>query len=147
MYLVDTNVISAGAPSRSGRWAELAEWMDRSSDRLFLSAISVAEIEAGIAKAHRERWRYAGALTAWLDTLLHLYAARVLPFDLEAARLAGRLADQARAAGHDPGFPDLAIAATAQLHGLTVLTRNLRHFGPLGVPVHDPFAALPSAGA
>ena len=144
MYLVDTNVISAGAPSRGERWAELASWMDRNSDHLFLSAVSVAEIEAGITKAHRERRRHAGPLTAWVDTLLHLYAARVLPFDLAAARLAGRLADQARAAGHDPGFPDLGIAATAQLHGLMVLTRNLRHFGPLGVPVHDPFAGLPS---
>lgn len=145
MYLVDTNVISAGAPSRDGRWAELASWMDQNSEYLFLSAISVAEIEAGIAKAHRERWRYAAALTAWLDTLLHLYAARVLPFNVVAARLAGTLADRARATGHDPGFPDLAIAATAGVHGLTVLTRNVRHFGPLGVPVHDPFASLPSA--
>lgn len=145
VYLVDTNVISAGAPSKGQRWAELAEWMDANSDRLFLSTVSVAEIEAGIAKAHREGRRHAGALTAWLDTMLHLYAARVLPFDLTVARLAGQLADRARAAGHAPDFPALAIAATAQVRALTVLTRNVRHFNPLGVPVLDPFASLPSA--
>ena len=55
VYLVDTNVISAGAPSKGQRWAELAEWMDANSDRLFLSTVSVAEIEAGIAKADPPR--------------------------------------------------------------------------------------------
>jgi predicted nucleic acid-binding protein len=68
---------------------------------------------------------------------------RFLPFDVAVARVAGRLSDRARSKGRSPGFPDLAIAATAAAHNLTVLTRNLRHFAPLGVPAHDPFAALP----
>jgi predicted nucleic acid-binding protein len=46
--------------------------------------------------------------------------------------------------GQTPGLADLAIAATARVHGLTVLTRNLRHFSFPGVPVHDPFDSLPS---
>ncbi len=58
----------------------------------------------------------------------------------------GRLADHARGQGHDPGFADLAIAATALTLGYVVLTRNMRHFTPLGVPAHDPFEKLPSAG-
>ena len=143
MYLVDTNVISARAPSRVPL-PDLAAWMDAHSADLFLSTVTIAEIEDGIAKAEREgATRKARDLTAWLETVLHLYAARILPFDLAIARLAGSLSDRARGQGHAPGFADIIIAATAQNHGLTILTRNLRHFEPLGVVVHDPFASLP----
>lgn len=121
--------------------------MDRNSDRLFLSAITAAEIEDGIAKARREGAnRKAAALSRWLEALLHLYKSRVLPFDVPAARIAGRLSDRARSRGHAPGFPDLAIAATAAAHSLIVLTGNLRHFAALDVPAHDPFATLPRTG-
>ncbi len=143
MYLVDTNVISARAPSRVPL-PELAAWMDANSAELFLSIVTITEIEDGIAKAQREgATRKARDLTAWLETVLHLYAARILPFDLATARLAGSLSDLARSQGRAPGFADIIIAATAQHHGLTVLTRNLRHFKSLDVPVHDPFAQLP----
>ena len=74
--------------------AELLKWMDEHSITLYLSAVTVAEIEDGIAKARRERARRKAAdLTAWLETLLHLYGDRVLAFDIAAARLAGRLSD------------------------------------------------------
>jgi predicted nucleic acid-binding protein len=76
--------------------------------------------------------------------VLHLYGARILPLDAAVARVLGKLSDQARSAGHAPGLADLAIAATAACHGYTVLTRNLRHFRPLAVPSHDPFASLPA---
>ena len=146
MYLVDTDVISAGAPRKAGASSDLILWMDRNSDRLFLSTITVAEIEDGIAKARREgARRKSAALAAWLETLLHLYSSRILAFDVAAARVAGALSDRARSRGQSPGFPDLAIAATAATHELTVLTGNLRHFRPLGVPVHNPFARLPEA--
>lgn len=118
--------------------------MDAHSDDLFLSVVTIAEIEDGIAKAKREgATRKARDLAAWLDTLLHLYSTRILPFDLETARIAGALSDLARGQGHAPGFADVMIAATAQRHGLVILTRNLRHFEPLGVKMHDPFAVLP----
>lgn len=140
---MDTNVVSARAPSRVAL-PELATWMDAHSAELFLSTVTIAEIEDGIAKAKREgATRRARDLTAWLETVLHLYAARILPFDLPTARLAGSLSDRARGLGHAPGFADIIIAATAQRHGLTILTRNLRHFAPLGVPVQDPFVRLP----
>jgi toxin FitB len=143
-YLVDTDVISAGAPGRGSAALDLADWMDLNSDRLFLSTVTIAEIEDGIAKAHRqEARRKAAQLAGWLETLLHLYEDRVLPFDVAAARIAGRLSDQARARGVAPGFPDLAIAATAVAHRLSVLTRNIRHFAPLEVSVHNPFESLP----
>jgi toxin FitB len=143
LYLVDTNVISAGAPSRLAPPALIA-WMDHHSAQLYLSAVTVAEIEDGIAKARREgATRKAADLDGWLETLLHLYGERVLAFDIVAARMAGMLFDRARAQGQAPGFADIIIAATALQHGLMVLSRNLKHFEPLGVRVLDPFASLP----
>jgi predicted nucleic acid-binding protein len=145
VYLVDTNVISVGAPSRSLGPTDLAAWMDEHSSELYVSAVTVAEIEEGIAKTRRARARRKAAdLTAWLDTLLHLYGDRVLAFDVAVARVAGALADFARSKGRTPGFPDVAIAATAVAHGLILLTRNSRHFAPLGVSIIDPFVRLPS---
>ncbi|MYE14555.1 MAG: type II toxin-antitoxin system VapC family toxin [Gammaproteobacteria bacterium] len=129
MFLVDTNVLSMGAPGRSEGDATLAEWMDARSDELFLSAVTVAEICDGIAKLRRTgAIARAGRLDDWLDIVLHLYGDRVMPFDIPAARHAGLLMDRARAAGQSPGFADLAIAATAGVHGLAVLTRNIRHY-------------------
>jgi predicted nucleic acid-binding protein len=143
MYLVDTNVISAAAPSRPVPPA-LVDWMDLHSASLFLSAVTVAEIEDGIAKSQREgATRKSADLAAWLETVLHLYRDRVLAFDVPAARIAGAISDRARGQGLAPGFADIIIAATAQQHGLTILSRNLRHLGPLGVAVIDPFAKLP----
>jgi predicted nucleic acid-binding protein len=143
VYLVDTNVISARAPARPPV-TELASWMDAHSDELFLSVVTIAEIEDGIAKSRREgATRKATDLTAWLETLLHLYAARILPFGIDEARIAGALSDFARSQGQAPGFADIMIAATAQRHRLTILSRNLRHFSRLGVLVLDPFARLP----
>jgi toxin FitB len=143
VYLVDTNVISAAAPSRPLP-TTLVTWMDAHSDILFLSAVTVAEIEDGIAKLRREgTTRKSADLTAWLETLLHLYGDRILAFDTPKARIAGAMADRARGQGFAPGFADIVIAATAQHRGLTILSRNVRHFGPLGIVVLDPFAALP----
>jgi predicted nucleic acid-binding protein len=145
VYLVDTDVISAGAPSRLAP-AELIAWMDTNSRALFLSAVTVAEIEDGIAKLRREGASRKGApLAAWLEAVLHLYESRVLPFDTPTARIAGTLSDRARGQGQAPGLADIISAATAQQHGLTILSRNARHFVPLGVPVINPFAALPAA--
>lgn len=123
----------------------LVAWMDRNSAGLYLSVITVAEVEDGIAKSRRlGAQRKAERLLEWLETLLHLYGSRVLPLDLETARRVGGLADRARSQGQAPGLADLAIAATAQKHGYTILTRNLRHFGRVEVPAFDSFEALPA---
>lgn len=144
MYLVDTDILSASSPARAVPSHDLAAWMDTHADLLFVSTVTVAEIEDGIVKARREKAsRKAAALDEWLRTLLHLYSDRVLAFDLAAAHAAGILSDRARAAGHAPGFADIAIAATAASRRFTILTRNLRHFAPLGVPALDPFDRLP----
>jgi toxin FitB len=145
VYLVDTNVISAASPSRSVPSA-LVGWMDTNSASLFLSAVTVAEIEDGIAKLRREgASRRRADLAAWLETVLHLYGDRILAFDVPIARIAGAMADQARSQGHAPGFADIIIAATAQHYRLTILSRNLRYLAPLGVAVIDPFTRLPPA--
>jgi toxin FitB len=120
--------------------------MDTHSTSLFMSAVTVAEVEDGIARLRRKGARRKSAgLTAWLDTVLHLYGDRVLAFDAATARIAGAMADRARGRGHTPGLADIIVAATAQHHGLTILSRNIRHFSPLGVAVVDPFARLPPA--
>lgn len=138
-YLVDTNVISTGAPAQVARHAALVAWMDRRSDDLFLSAVTVAEITDGMAKAKREgAVRKAADIADWLRAILHLYGERVLPFDTATAEIAGVLSDLARGRGHAPGFADIAIAATAKRHRLTILTRNRRHFTPMDIAVADP---------
>lgn len=120
--------------------------MDTHSAGLFLSVVTVAEIEDGVARARREgAARKAADLTAWLELVLHLYGDRILAFDTATARIAGVLADRTRARGHASGFADIVVAATARRHQFTLLTRDLRRFTPLGVPVLDPFAALPPA--
>lgn len=109
-----------------------------------MSAVSVAEISAGISKLEQAGAQTRAAnLGKWLDLLLHLYGKRVLPLDASTARLAGKLMARTRADGYSPGFADAAIAATAESHGLTVLTRNLRHFIPFGIDVLDPLDTLP----
>ena len=142
MFLVDTNVISALAPSKRENLELLIGWLDKASPRLFMSVISAAEIKAGIAKAERDgATKKARQLTEWWQSIEHLYSGRLLPFALQWAHVAGGIIDAARA--HQPGFEDIAIAATARVHDLVVLTRNLRHFGPLGVRAVDPFGTLP----
>ncbi len=142
MFLVDMNVISALAPARRAGSSELAEWFDRASSQLFLSVISAAEVRSGIAKAEREgATTKAQRLKEWWESIEYLYAQKLLPFDLSCAHAAGQILDDARA--HQPGFEDIAIAATAKVHSFTVLTRNMRHFEPLGVRALDPFLVLP----
>lgn len=145
-YLVDTSVLSLLAPGRTATNDALAAWLRSRSDRLYVSAVTVAEVEQGVCKLRRaggdER---ANALAQWLDDLTERGGDRILPFDARTARIAGRLSDGAIAAGRHPGFPDIAIAATAAVHDLVVLTHNGRHFAPLGVAYADPAAGLPPA--
>lgn len=144
MYLLDTNIVSADAPTKQRIGVDkFAAWVRANGDRLYLSAVTIAEIEAGIARAVRiGATTKADSLRRWLAAVEHFYAGRILAFGIGEAREAGAILDRARA--HDPGFEDIAIAATAAAHGLTVLTANERHFGPLGVPVANPLKELPT---
>jgi toxin FitB len=142
LYLVDTNILSATAPGKVTHQA-LAQWMDAHSEALRLSVVTITEIEDGIAKAKRQgATRKANDLADWLESVVHLYSDQILPIDIGVAREAGRLLDTARGSGRDPGLADMLIAATARIHRLTLLTRNVRDFDGYGVEVVDPFGGM-----
>lgn len=144
MYLVDTIILSAGSPGAGTAAAGLVEWLDEASPHLFLSVITAAEILGGIALQKRKgATRKAEALQNWWHAVEQLYGSRFLPFDLAAANEAGAMLDLARSQGFHPGFPDIAIAATAAARGLTVLTRNVRDFAPLGISLLNPYETRP----
>lgn len=96
--------------------------------------ITVGEIERGIAAAKRRDPPFTSALEGWLESVLSLHGSRILPVDLATARRWGSLS---QALGHQGA--DLLIAAAALRHGLAIVTRNLRHFKPAGVPAPNPF--------
>jgi predicted nucleic acid-binding protein len=128
------------APGKPEIPSSAAAWFAEHTDELFLSAITAAEIEAGIARLRRTgSGPRANQLNDWFERLLSFYADRVLAFDLAAARIAGALSDSARARGRHPGFADVAIAAIATSRELIIATLNLRHFEPLGVDTLNPF--------
>ena len=132
MYLVDTGVLSA--LRRKHRNPEVAQWLleQRAAD-LFLSVVSIGEIERGIFQQQRVNPAFARALSEWLDKLVTLYGGRILEVNLAVSRRWGQLF---ASVGHQS--PDLLIAATALEHGLTVVTLNVRRFKPTGVGVIDP---------
>ena len=133
MFLIDTDVLSALC--RRERSPDVVRWVSaRRTTDLYLSVVSIGEIERGIVRRQRRDPVFARVLAAWLDSVLVLYRERILAVDLSTARRWGRLCD---ALGHEGA--DLLIAATALERGLTVVTRNVRHFEPTGVPVLSPF--------
>ena len=134
MFLLDTDVLSA--LRRPDRSPGLIRWLhaQRLTD-LYLSVITVGEIERGITQQWQRNPPFAQELARWLDRILAWYGDRVLPIDVATARRWGQLS---AILGHSGA--DLLIAATALEHGLTVITRNVRHFHPTGIPVINPFA-------
>ncbi|KMO36692.1 hypothetical protein VQ03_20235 [Methylobacterium tarhaniae] len=142
MYLLDTNILSEGAPTKEQGlgFGDFADWLEAAADHLWLSVVTIAEIAAGIERSViRGEARKAARLRAWLEIVEHLYGPRILPLGRDAARLSGILSARARMAGASPGLADAAIAATAELHGLRVLTRNAKDFAPMGVPFINPY--------
>ena len=132
-WLLDTDVLSA--LRRPDRAAPIADWI-RAQDPadLYLSVITLGEIERGIRLQMPRNPSFAADLRAWIDRTSLLFADRVLPFDAAAARVWGRLSAEL---GHPGAY--LMIAATALVHGATVVTGNVDDFAPTGVPVLNPF--------
>ena len=142
MRLLDTNILSQLDPARGSRDADLIQWMDRNGGSLFLSVMTLTEIENGILKLRRKgASQRAAALSAMLAAVMARFADRILPMDVKVALRVAELNDFAHPLTIE--LADLIIAATASVHDLTVLTRNLRHFTPLGVKAINPFAGLP----
>lgn len=133
MILLDTVILSELRKNRAS--PEMMRWLARiRDDDLFLSVVSIGEIERGIEKKRKSDPEFAESLTRWLDGLLRLYGDRILPITPAISRRWGVLSARL---GNDSA--DLLIAATALTHGLQVATRNVRHFTPTGVAVIDPF--------
>jgi predicted nucleic acid-binding protein len=137
MYLLDTNVVSelrkvnAGiADPRVKLWAD-----NQDAESTFLSVITVLELEQGVLLMERRDPRQGAMLRAWLEKLvLPDFAGRILPVNLPIARQCASL--------HVPDpldDRDSLIAATALVHGMTVVTRNTRHFEQTGVALLNPW--------
>lgn len=141
MYLLDTNIVSMLDPRRHESTPDLIDWLDRNGASLFLSVMTITEMEAGILKLKREdKKKRSEELETLLHAILTDFSDRVLPIDVQTARQVARLG--AVTCQQPVDLPDLIIAATAVRHGLITLTRNMREFERLGISAHDPFASL-----
>lgn len=139
MYLLDTNVVSEGRKAGSGRAApEVVEWLGSTpSEVTFLSAMTLFELELGVLRIERRDVAQGRALRGWLDgTVTPGFAGRILAMDAAVAA--------ACAALHVPdpvSESDAWIAATALVHKLIVVTRNVGDFASTGVRTLNPWQA------
>lgn len=133
-YLLDTNVLSE-LRKRERANRHVRAWFDLAQDEsLFLSALVFGELRLGIEQRRRRDPIAAGVIERWLDSIVTLYAARILPVDRLIAEQWGRL----NVPNPLPAIDSL-LAATALVHDLTVVTRNTRDFESAGVEVVNPF--------
>lgn len=133
MWLLDTMVISELRKQLPD--PNLVTWLASTTENsLFLSVVTISEIQRGIAGQRRKDAVFAKRLQQWLDMLLRNYGDRILPVTSDVARRWGELSSLV---GHDGA--DLILAATASQHDLTVVTRNEKHFQPLGVKLLNPY--------
>ncbi|MFT4195684.1 MAG: type II toxin-antitoxin system VapC family toxin [Pseudomonas sp.] len=132
MFLLDTHVISETRKPRPH--GGVLAWLRQAPDNgLYLSAVSIGEIQKGIELTRAPNPQRAGELQAWLDEVM--LAFPILPADGNVFQRWARLMH----GQPDHHAEDALIAATALLHGLTVVTRNTQDFKPFGVALLDPF--------
>jgi len=137
MFVLDTNVVSELRKAKAGKAdANVAAWAGSVTPGvLYLSAITVLELELGVLLLERRDPAQGAVMRAWLEShVLPAFAGRVLPVDTTVALHCARL--------HVPdprAERDALIAATAQVHGMTVVTRNVADFASTGVPILDPW--------
>jgi hypothetical protein len=136
MWLLDTMVISElrkRVPHQN-----VVSWLSSTPEKsLFISVVTISEIQRGIALQRNIDASFAERLQQWLDALMRNYGDRLLPITPQIACLWGELSARV---GHDGA--DVMIAATALHHGLCVATRNERHFSPFSVPILNPYCIL-----
>ena len=133
MFIIDTDVLSA--LRRPDKAPTAASWLSTANDaELFISVVTIGEIERGIALQQAKNAAFAADLRHWLDRTLGLFEERILPFSAEDALIWGRLS---AAIGHSGA--DLMIAASALSRGATIVTGNGSDYAPTGVPLFDPF--------
>jgi toxin FitB len=137
MYLLDTNVISELRKAKSGKsHKNVITWAnDIPVSNLFLSVITVLEIETGILQVERRDISQGSILRTWFTThVLPAFSERILPLDIAVAQRCAKL--------HVPdprSDRDAIIAATALVHGMTVVTRNVADFDKTGVEIMNPW--------
>ncbi|SDN36443.1 hypothetical protein SAMN05216355_102109 [Actinomyces ruminicola] len=138
--LLDTNVVSELRKVGDGRADPhvVRFFSDLEADSLHLSAITVVELELGIAGVERRDPTQGGRLRTWMEhQVLPFFHNRILPVDAPVALRCAHL--------HGPDLRserDAFIAATAMVHGLTVVTRNVADFAPIGVALLNPWEAV-----
>jgi predicted nucleic acid-binding protein len=138
--LLDTNVVSELRRRRPN--AHLLAWHRAQAEAdVFISALVVGEIRQGIERVRARDARQAEALDRWLTGLVAGYRERILPVTADIAQEWGRL----NALPQPPPVVDGLMAATARVHGLTFVTRNVGDVAGTGVAVVDPFRPAPSA--
>jgi predicted nucleic acid-binding protein len=137
-YVLDTNVVSAlrvrGRHPRVEAWAESVPL-----NALFIAATTISEIERGVVSKERSDPAQGAVLRRWFDEhVLPAFAGRVLPFDLSAARVLATYHVPASAP-----LDDALLAAIGQANSMIIVTRNIKHFGPLGVVCVNPWDHVP----
>ncbi|HEX5207354.1 MAG TPA: type II toxin-antitoxin system VapC family toxin [Steroidobacteraceae bacterium] len=137
MYLLDTDVVSELRKVKAGKaHPKVAAWSEAvAPSETFLSAISILELERGVLRIERRDAAQGAVMRAWLDGhVLPTFAGRILAIDTGVARRCAKL--------HIPDprpERDALIAATALIHGMTVVTRNVDDFKPTGASILDPW--------
>ncbi len=133
MYLLDTNIVSELRKPRPH--GAVVAWL-RSLDQrdLYISAVTLGELQAGIEIAREPDAAKAAEIEAWVDRVSAIW--NVLPMDAATFRMSARLMHRRS----DDLLEDAMIAATARVHGLQIVTRNVRDFKDFGVKIFNPFA-------
>ena len=136
MILLDTNVVSEAMKPEPH--PSVRDWLDaQAAETLFLSSVTIAELLFGIRALPRGKRK--DRLAAALDGVRDLFEARILPFDIAAARRYADLAVKARTAGKGFPMPDGYVAAIAAAHGFAVTSRDASAFHAAGLTLIDPW--------
>lgn len=135
-YLIDTNVVSEVRKGGRCHPHVSAWWHGVAADDLFLSALSVGEIRKGIEQVRPRRPQMAADLERWLEQTVAGFAGRILAVTTDIAEEWGRMS-----AVRTVAAPDALLAATAIVHGLTLVTRNEADVADLGADILNPFKA------